>query len=266
MSNYETTAPLHARGAFNAAHGTKPWLAWVASHLPPRMTGMRVLDAGCGPGWLWDAVDADDRVDLTLLDASDAMVRTATARAASFDPTSVVAGIEALPDLGPPFDVVVCAHVLYHLEDPGGALDGLRDILARGGTLIATTIAPDDLAEVNALTREAYGHDPVAPLHERFGAPVAERLLASRFASVARHDFHDRYDIRDADLLASHILSIPPGPDLSREEAHRIRSLCAARIAGAGGTLSSDRRQVLFVARPSSAATRISAAGQPVGW
>jgi SAM-dependent methyltransferase len=161
----------------------------------------------------------------------------------------VVASLDALPDLGAPFDVVCCTHVLYHVDDPGAALDALACVLGPGGTLVVSTICDDDLPEVNALTRAAYGHDPVAPLHARFGADVAEGLIRARFAAVARHDFHDVYAIRDADLLAGHVLSIPPGPDLSTTERERVRALAADRIAGAGGTLRSARRQALFTAR-----------------
>ena len=264
--NYATTAPLCARADFNAAHGSRSWLGWVADRLPPWESGARILDAGCGPGWFWDAVTRRDRpsFDLTLLDRSEAMVAAAERRLARLRPRGVVADLAdpAANGIAGPFDRIVCMNVLYHLDDPGAALDGLAARLAPGGAMAVTTITQDDLPEVNALTRDAYGHDPVAPLHDRFGAAVAERLLRARFASVERHDSRDRYDITDAALLTSHILSIPPGPALSDADRAAVGRSVAERIAAAGGTLADRRVQTLFVLRPQLVAeTRTSSSG-----
>ncbi|MBM2577425.1 class I SAM-dependent methyltransferase [Jannaschia sp. Os4] len=264
--NYATTAPLGARADFNARHATVGWLDWVAARLPAAGPGARVLDAGCGPGWLWRAGGADvaPGAALTLLDRSPAMVRAAEERLAHREPRPV--GVVAdVADPGLPagsFDLIACTHVLYHADDPGAALNALAALLAPGGALVVTTIRRNDLPKVNALTRDAYGHDPVAPLHDRFAADVAAPLLAARFAAVERHDHADTYRIEDADALAAHVLSIPPGPGLGEADRARVADLAAERIAGAGGILVTGRRQTLFLCRrPHSAEARTSSSG-----
>jgi 2-polyprenyl-3-methyl-5-hydroxy-6-metoxy-1,4-benzoquinol methylase len=50
--------------------------------------------------------------------------------------------VENLNDVGLPsigFDVVVAGDIIEHLSNPGRMLDGIRDILERGGELVVTT-------------------------------------------------------------------------------------------------------------------------------
>jgi SAM-dependent methyltransferase len=105
---------------------------------PVRIDGTRkrLLDVGCGPGLLLDEARrrAYDVLGLELSDASLAHARD-TLRL-PVEPT-------ALADFNDgPFDVIVLADVIEHLDDVPGGLDRCRELLAPGGTLCVVTPDP----------------------------------------------------------------------------------------------------------------------------
>jgi len=67
-------------------------------------------------------------------------------------------GLRAFTDLGPlageKFDVINLEQVMEHLPDPGGILQGLRDLLADGGIL--RIAVPDSTAEIEQLRSRCY--------------------------------------------------------------------------------------------------------------
>ena len=100
--------------------------------LPPA-EGRRVLDIGCGPGYLCQAL-RDRGYEVTGIE-----------RAGWGPPegangfTLVEADLETgLPPLDGRFDAIVCADVLEHLRDPLTLLRQLRGVLKPGGRLIAS--------------------------------------------------------------------------------------------------------------------------------
>ncbi len=95
---------------------------------------LRILDAGCGTGWMSEALLAYGSVVGT--DLADAVV----ARAAERVPDAVfVAGDVMTVDLPGPFDVVVSLEVLSHVEDQRAFMVRLRSLLVEGGRLILAT-------------------------------------------------------------------------------------------------------------------------------
>jgi SAM-dependent methyltransferase len=99
-------------------------------------TRKRLLDVGCGPGLLLDEARrrAYEVLGLELSDASLAHARDALNL--PVEPT-------ALADFdGGPFDVIVLADVIEHLDDVPAGLDRCRELLAPGGTLCVVTPDP----------------------------------------------------------------------------------------------------------------------------
>ena len=102
--------------------------------LPKQGHGRRVLDVGCGPGYLG-----------ALLAARQYRV-TGLERSGGYDPATfppnvqiVDADLEAgLPSLPERYDYILCADILEHLRCPEELLEQLRRVLAPGGTLIAS--------------------------------------------------------------------------------------------------------------------------------
>jgi len=104
--------------------------ALLLSEFPQRGDGLRVLDVGCACGYL-SAILADRGFSVTSVDWPETP-HPSTVQFAGADLD------DGLPDVGGPFDYVVCADVLEHLRAPLALLEECRERLAPGGTLIAS--------------------------------------------------------------------------------------------------------------------------------
>ncbi|MCO5995481.1 class I SAM-dependent methyltransferase [Actinoallomurus rhizosphaericola] len=105
--------------------------------------GLRVLDAGCGEGYLTRTLAARGArvvgVDAChgLIDAAEGLPCEGPG-SASFTRASV----DALPMEDASFDLVVCNHLFSHLHDPSRAIDEFGRVLRSGGRLIILTLHP----------------------------------------------------------------------------------------------------------------------------
>ncbi|MGQ9572457.1 MAG: class I SAM-dependent methyltransferase [Dehalococcoidia bacterium] len=95
--------------------------------------GDRVLDAGCGSGRLF-AYDLRGRASLTVgVDISPAVARNANIDA------PLQASLTALPFASETFDLIICKHVLEHLDEPASAFHELARVLRPQGRLLILT-------------------------------------------------------------------------------------------------------------------------------
>jgi SAM-dependent methyltransferase len=105
--------------------------------------GQRILDVGCGPGWLCEYF-ARLSYDVTGLDVSPSMVETAYRRLRSV-PYGVdyqtplqyrflTHDVEDMP-LPEVFDAIICYDSLHHFEDEGTVIRNLAEMLDYGGLL-----------------------------------------------------------------------------------------------------------------------------------
>ncbi|WP_299687079.1 class I SAM-dependent methyltransferase [uncultured Tateyamaria sp.] len=140
----------------------------------------RVMDVGTGTGAFaaaWIAANGRPRA-LTLLDLSPVMLDTAAARV----PTdrAIAASIGAPLEDVPLQDVILCAHVIEHLDDPATALAWLYARLAPGGLLVLALSKPH---WCTALVRWRWGNAAFSPTQAR------EMLDQAGFAQIATHPF-----------------------------------------------------------------------------
>jgi tRNA (cmo5U34)-methyltransferase len=149
---------------------------------PPR----RILDLGAGTGLLAGRVAAAyPDAELTLHDGAPAML--ATAEAALGDRASYVTGDLAGPLPAGPWDAVVSALAIHHLDDPGkrDLFERVHDELAPGGVFVNA----EQVAGPSAFFDELY-----ARWHERRAraagsddgewAGAEERMSFDRCSSV----------------------------------------------------------------------------------
>lgn len=104
--------------------------------------GRRVLDAGCGEGYLARTL-ASQGADVTGVDVSQGLIDAASKHpspdgAATF----TCASVEDLPFEDAAFDLVVCNHLFSHLQDPAPALGEFSRVLKSGGRLVLLTLHP----------------------------------------------------------------------------------------------------------------------------
>lgn len=109
----------------------------VLRGLPP---GGRVLDVGCGEGWLCRALSALG-VEPHGVDASAALVEAARASGGSFDHLLYEAAADDPERLGGPYDAAVFNFSLLS-DASAGILRAVRDQLDPGGRVLIQTTHP----------------------------------------------------------------------------------------------------------------------------
>jgi SAM-dependent methyltransferase len=182
---YADSANLNDRIAIYA-HRTEPldFHAWVLERLPLR-PGLDVLDIGCGPGnylGRFAAIDGHGRV--IGMDLSAGMAREAAAVAGSL---VAVGDAGALPLLDGSVDLVLAAHMLYHVPDAPAALREARRVLRPGGTLAAITNGSQHQAELHRALGRLTGRDLWAPVASRWDLDVGLAMLREHFDHVELH-------------------------------------------------------------------------------
>lgn len=112
----------------------------------PKRGGDRLLDIGCGEGWLMDAALADG-YDARGLDFSrDGIARFHPHLADRVQFGDAFEGLDALIEAGHRVDVCTMEHVLEHVLDPEDLLARLPRLLAPGG-VVAITV-PNDFSRL----------------------------------------------------------------------------------------------------------------------
>jgi 2-polyprenyl-3-methyl-5-hydroxy-6-metoxy-1,4-benzoquinol methylase len=105
--------------------------------------GQRVLDAGCGEGYLARRL-ASLGADVAGVDACQGLIDAAK----SFSPgrdgsiSFTCASVDAMPVGDRVFDLVVCNHLFSHLQDPARAIHEFGRVLKSGGRLVMLTLHP----------------------------------------------------------------------------------------------------------------------------
>ncbi len=129
----------------------------ILADLQQRTGGRRLLDIGCGAGFIFDAghdlFEKLDGVDITR------------EMLASVEPrpnlTTQIATAEALPFPDAVFDVVTCNGVLHHIDNVGEMLREARRVLRPGGVFYADEVPSSHFRkEVSSLN----GDDPMSDL------------------------------------------------------------------------------------------------------
>ncbi len=154
--------------------------AQLMRNAPSPATPPKVLDAGTGTGAFAQAwIDAHGTpATLTLTDISRAMLQVAATRLPATQVLTIGVGDE-VPHV-PPQDIVLCAHVIEHLDDPHAALTWLRDRLRPDGTLIMAISKPH---WCTALVRWRWGNAAYTP------DKAHAMLKAAGFTAISAHPF-----------------------------------------------------------------------------
>lgn len=105
--------------------------------------GRRVLDAGCGNGYL-SRLLAERGAHVVGVEPAQAMADFAREKEAELRQgvRYVQADLTRLPDLGEPFDAVVCSMVLMAIPDWRPALRACVQALRPGGVLVFAIVHP----------------------------------------------------------------------------------------------------------------------------
>jgi SAM-dependent methyltransferase len=170
--------------------------------------GMRVLDAGCGNGAYLRPL-LSRRARAVGCDLSLGMLRGVS------HPALINADVTALPVRDDAFDVVLAAHMLYHVPDRESAIHELRRVLAPGGVCIAVTNGAEHLRSLRRLveraaSKETPGWQMRNLATQAFAAENAAAQLGTAFRSVitVRPAGAGPVIIRDAAVAADYVASV----------------------------------------------------------
>jgi len=187
----------------------------------------RVLDVGCGTGDIAARIVAELGVELVAVDLSTRMVQIARERGL----TATVADVQQLPFADGEFDCVLAAWLIYHVPDRPRAIWELARVLAPGGTLVAVTLAPDNLAQVWELIGAPWEREIT------FDRENGAEQLAPYFESVERRDVDTTVTFPDAAAVSRFIAA-------QMTRAHMARDVPAFE-----GPFRAEAHHTLFVAR-----------------
>lgn len=148
---------------------------------PLRLKACRILDLGCGSGWLANALSIYGTV--TAIDLSDEAIRQARQR---YPHIHFQAGNLFETPLEGAFDVVVASEVLEHFSDADQQrlMQLIDDHLRPGGYVILTT--PNQPVVEQFGIEEAHGHAEgiLQPIENHLTGRQLRALIASRFEPV----------------------------------------------------------------------------------
>jgi len=189
---------LWAISRYEPAFSLYPWVLGLAG----LRGGEAVLEVGCGNGSYLELVEA------VGLDVSPGMVAAARQRARG----PLVAGdIVRLPIATSSFDVVLAAHMLYHVDDRATAAREIRRALRPLGVFVAVTNGESNHREMVELVEEVVGNA------WRWSRPSDAVFSLENGADQLRVAFDqvDRVDcppvvvtVTDADALADYLASV----------------------------------------------------------
>ena len=188
------------RYATDVEEGIEMLLSAVGEALPD---GGRVCELGFGSGWLLrEMIARFPSAPILGLDLS-APFAERTQRELGARVAIVRGDMDALPFADGVLDVAITSWTLYFMRDIDATLREIRRCVRPGGRVIAATVAPDHMHELQALVddavREALGCEPQADIGARFDLASGEPYMRRNFARVELREWRGEMVLPDAE-------------------------------------------------------------------
>lgn len=129
---------------FKPLHDINPLrLEWIVQQAGGSLSGLNVVDVGCGGGILTEALAKAGAATTLGVDLADKSLQVARLHALESGAPAKYEKI-AVEDLAARqpghFDVVVCMEMLEHVPDPASAIRACADLAKPGGTVLLSTL------------------------------------------------------------------------------------------------------------------------------
>lgn len=203
-TQYSTDTNLAARqGLWDTSNRRPPFSlqSWVLGLC--RLKGTEsVLDVGCGNGSyleIFRGIGVDSSMGMLV-----------AARQRSDSPLGLASATD-LPFTDQAFDVVLCAHMLYHVGDRRRAASELRRVLHRSGVCVVVTNGERTQPELKSIVEEVVGNNWTwkRSSEREFSLENGAAQLQHAFESVERVDCpRTVIEVTDADVVARYLTSV----------------------------------------------------------
>jgi len=226
---YKDSSNLDARVAIHQRFSTNPygWHSWVFDNLLILPENAKILELGCGPGYLWK--ENMSRIpagwSITLSDLSPGMLDAAwrnlvvTGRAFQFKEIDA----QSIPFEDETFDAVIANHMLYHVPDRPKAIAEIKRVLKPGGRLFAATVGETHMKEM----MEWYARVHVNKVWESFANPFTLEngleQLKPYFPNVTLSRYEDGLEITEPEPIMAYIRSSIRFGELSEDELANLQ-------------------------------------------
>jgi ubiquinone/menaquinone biosynthesis C-methylase UbiE len=226
---YKDSSNLDARVAIHKRFSTNPygWLTWVFDRILKLPDKAKILELGCGPGYLWkeNASRVPSGWDITLSDLSAGMLDSAwrnlvvTGRSYKFKEIDA----QDIPFGDETFDAVIANHMLYHVPDKQKALAEIRRVLKTGGRFFATTVGEKHMQEMNAWLDVVGGGQYVSMVVNSFLLENGMELLKPFFSQVTVSRYEDDLHVTELEPLLAYIRSAVPASSLREDKFEKLK-------------------------------------------
>ena len=226
-NQYRDSSNLDARAAIHQRFSTNPygWFHWVFDRLSVLPENARILELGCGPGYLWKECGQPIPAawNIILSDLSPGMVDAAwrnlvvTGRNFKFEQIDA----QSMPYPAETFDAVIANHMLYHIPDRRKALSEMRRVLKADGRLFAGTLGADHMREMwDQLER-------VAPIQREtitsaFTLENGTAQLQEFFPRVDVFHYEDNLRVTDVSAILAYVRSMTSTAEFSEAQFQSI--------------------------------------------
>lgn len=226
---YKDSSNLDARVELHKRFSTNPygWLAWVFDRLLDLPATAKILELGCGAGYLWkeNASRIPSGWDITLSDLSSGMLDSAwrnlvvTGRSYKFKEIDA----QDIPFADETFDAVIANHMLYHVPDKQKALGEIRRVLKTSGRFFASTVGEKHMQEMNGWLDAVSGGDYVSKVVHSFLLENGMDLLKPFFSRVRVSRYEDDLRVTELEPLVAYVRSAVPASDLRKDKLEKLK-------------------------------------------
>jgi ubiquinone/menaquinone biosynthesis C-methylase UbiE len=227
---YKDSSNLDARVMLHKRFSTNPygWMNWVFDSLLALPENAKILELGCGPGYLWkeniSRIPAEWRI--TLSDFSPGMLEAAwrnlviTGRAFQFKEIDA----QSIPFEDETFDAVVANHMLFHVPDRPKALVEIKRVLKAGGHLFATTIGQNHLNEMANWIRQVNPVTDFASSGRAFTLENGYEQLTQFFPYVRLSRYPDSLHVTEVKAIIAFIRSTSHAAEIPESKLAELES------------------------------------------
>ena len=227
---YKDSSNLDARVAIHQRFSTNPygWMNWVFDALLKLPGDAKILELGCGPGYLWKENSSHIPAgwNITLSDLSSGMLDAAwrnlvvTGRAFQFKEIDA----QSIPFDDETFDAVIANFMLYHVPDCLRALQEIKRVLKPGGTLIAATVGDNHMKEMMGYLQQVHVDNIWESYAISFTLENGLEQLQSVFSDVTLSRYEDGLKVTKIEPIMAYIRSSMRATELSEEELVKVQA------------------------------------------